>query len=138
MNAMNTHTASDFLPDHRAWNAAAAREGLTQREAFTARMEAIRTLNAHCVELAEVESGADPRRGRAQEEAVAERRARAAAVPALLILSTPIAVSVGPLGAPLHAANLRHSAGSVPTRFVRGADGRVVLSQRGDTLRPSW
>ncbi len=128
----------DFLPPAREWNALAAREGLSARESLAARIAASKLLGAllaHCNELAAEASGAAAAAEREAAEALAARRSRAASAPALEIVSTPVAVSVAPAGDALHAANLRHSAGWVPTRFVRRPDGQVVQVQRGDTAR---
>lgn len=114
----------DLIPSVHAFRAMAFAEGLNAVEAMHARIalsRLFRALRAHAEEV----SAEGAARAAAHEREVAERRERALAAPALLILSTPIAVSVGPTDDPIHAAHRRHSVGEPAARFIRTPDGRV-------------
>jgi len=139
MNALHLDLAASAavtdLVSTREFMATAAREGLSGVEAMRANRalrSVLEALAAHCLELNDIDSGAAAAREIAENEAriahadaIRARRAAALTAPALLILSTPIAVSVGPVGDPLHAAHERHSLGEPQRRFIRTADGRV-------------
>ena len=123
-----------------AYRTAALREGATNGGAIMRDHMAVRrilaALAAHCIELNDLDSGAAAERERvahearvAREDGIRARRAAALAAPALVILSSRIAVSVAPAGDALHAAHLRHSVGEDHRCYTRTPDGRVSASR---------
>lgn len=134
LTATANDLASDALP-REAFKAAALREGMSAVEimrAYQSARQTLAALAAHCIELNDLDSGVAAERERAAHEArmakldeVRARRAAALQTPTLLVISSCIAVSVAPVGDPLHAAHLRHSVGEERRRYTRTPDGRV-------------
>lgn len=135
LTAAANDLASEALP-FNAYRTAALLEGATDGGAIMRDHMAVRrilaALAAHCIELNDLDSGAAAERERAAHEArmaradeIRARRAAALAVPALVILTSRIAVSVAPAGDALHAAHLRHSVGEDHRCYTRAPDGRV-------------
>ena len=138
-----TAAANDLASEALQFNAyrtAALREGQTDGGAIMRDHMAVRrilaALAAHCIELNDLDSGADAERERvahearvAREDEIRARRAAALTAPALVILSSRIAVSVAPAGDALHAAHLRHSVGEDHRCYTRTPDGRVSATR---------
>lgn len=139
LTAAANDLATEALP-FAAYRAAAILEGATDGAAMMrdhmAARRILAALAAHCLELNDLDSGAAAERERVAHEArmarvdeIRARRAAALAVPALMILSSRIAVSVAPAGDALHAAHLRHSVGEDHRCYTRTPDGRVSASR---------